>query len=42
MYVPHQSGSIVYGDDLETASEERVGGVGDLDLLGRSLRLPVI
>jgi hypothetical protein len=40
--VPHQSGSVVYGEDLETAPEERVGGVCDLDLFGRSFRLLVI
>ena len=40
--VPHQSGGVVDGEDLETASEERVGGVGDLDLLGGNFRLLVI
>jgi hypothetical protein len=32
--VSHQAGSVVDGEDLETASEERVGVVGDLDFLG--------
>jgi hypothetical protein len=41
-YVPHQSRSIVYGEDFEAALEERMGGVGDLDLLGGSFRLLVI
>jgi hypothetical protein len=40
--VSHQSRSIVYGEDLEAAPEERMGGVGDLDLLGGSFRLLVI
>ncbi len=40
--VSHQSRSIVYGEDLEAAPEERMGRVGDLDLLGGSFRLLVI
>jgi hypothetical protein len=40
--VSHQSPSIVYGEDLEAAPEARMGGVGDLDLLGGSFRLLVI
>jgi hypothetical protein len=40
--VPNQAGSVVYGEDLETVPEERVGGVGDLDLFGGSFRLLVI
>jgi hypothetical protein len=40
--VSHQSRSIVYGEDLEAAPGERMGGVGDLDLLKRSFRLLVI
>jgi hypothetical protein len=40
--VSHRSGSIVYGEDLEPAPEERVGGVDDLDLFGGSFLLLVI
>jgi hypothetical protein len=42
VYVPHQAGSVMDGEDLETASEQRMGGVGDLDLLGGSFRLLLI
>ena len=38
----HQSRSIMYGEDFEAASEERMGGVDDLDLLGGSFRLLMI
>jgi hypothetical protein len=40
--VSHRSGSIVYGEDLEVAPEERVGGVDDLDLFEGSFLLLVI
>ena len=40
--VPHQARRVVDGEDLETASEERVGGVGDLDLFGGIFPLLVI
>lgn len=40
--VSHRSGSIVYGEDLEVAPEERMGGVGDLELLGGTFQLLVI
>jgi len=41
-HVSRQAGSTVDGEDLEPASEERVGGIGDLDLLGGSFPLLVI
>ncbi len=40
--VSHQSRSIVYGEDLEAAPEERVGGISNLDLLGGSSPFLVI
>jgi hypothetical protein len=40
--VSPRSGSIVYGEDLEVAPEERMGGVGDLDILGGTFQLLVI
>jgi hypothetical protein len=40
--VPHQARSIVDGEDLETAPEERVGRIRNLDLLDRSFPLLVI
>jgi hypothetical protein len=40
--MPHQAGRVVDGEDLETASEERVGRIGDLDLLDGSFPLLVI
>jgi len=40
--VPHQAGSVVDGEDLETSPEERVGGIGNLDFLGGSSPLLVI
>jgi len=42
VYVPHQAGSVMDGEDLEPAPEERVGRIGDLDLLSGSFRLLVI
>lgn len=40
--MPHQTGRVVDGEDRKAAPEERVGGIGDLDLLGGSFRLLVI
>jgi len=40
--MPHEAGRVVDGEDLETASEERVGRIGDLDLLDVSFPLLVI
>jgi hypothetical protein len=40
--VPQRTGSVVYGEELETVPEERVGGIGNLDLLHGSFPLPVI
>lgn len=40
--VSHQTRRVVDGEDLQPASEERVGRVGDLDLLGGSFSLLVI
>jgi len=40
--VSHRAGRVVDGEDFETAPEERVGGVGNLDLLGGGFPLLVI
>jgi hypothetical protein len=40
--VSHQTGRVVDGEDFETAPEERVGEVGNLDLLGGGFPLLVI
>jgi hypothetical protein len=42
MDVPHQAGRVVDREDLEPAPEERMGRIGDLDLLGGSFSLQVI
>jgi len=40
--VPHQAGSVVDGEDLETSPEERMSRIGNLDLFGGSIPLRVI
>jgi len=42
MDVPHQAGRVVDREDLEPAPEERMGRIGDLNLLDGSFPLRVI
>ncbi len=42
MDVPHQAGRVVDREDLEPASEERMGRIGNLDFFSGSFPLRVI